>query len=140
MAGRKPGQTSKRIAAAARRNGIAGGDHGAKGGRPAGVLPPAMMARLGSAPVGEPLKLARWFSNALALLSEARMSGIAGIDELAKEIRANASASGRVIPHDIIFEAHQAVRNDDDAMEADGGPGEFERQRDPGQPAARCEG
>lgn len=100
-------------------------------GRKAGSLPPDLAAHLVDVAtvIGSPIKLARWYTVALALLSAARLRGlnVKAIDKLAKEIRANATAAGKVIPHDIQFSAAQLIRHDEDEMKRDKGPDEEER-------------
>lgn len=99
-------------------------------GRKAGSLPPDLAEKLAEIPpVDNPLHLARWYTTALALLSAARLRGgkVSAIDKLAKEIRANAAAAGKVIPHDIQFAAARILSDDEDELASDGGPEEEER-------------
>jgi hypothetical protein len=91
-----------------------------------------MLAQLGPAPIGNPIKLARWYTSALGLLTQLRLEGARHVDRLAAEVRANAGAAGRVIPHDIIFTAARMVRDDGDDLADDGGPVEEEVDRAPG--------
>jgi len=125
--GRKPGFTTPAIAEAARRN-------GAK--RVCSKLAAELLEQIGAPPVDSPIKLARWYTTILAHLSWNRLKGIAGTDVLAEEIRANASASGRVLPHDIVFTAARVVQEDDDELAADGGP--VEVVRNPHKKATRA--
>lgn len=102
-------------------------ENGKKGGRPVDSgtqLPREMLAQLGPAPIGNPIKLARWYTSALALLTQRRLAGHTRIDKLAQEVRANAAAAAKVLPHDIIFSAAKVVRDDEDELAADGGPEE----------------
>lgn len=75
--------------------------------------------------------IARWLMDVLTLLSMARLRGdnVGPIDKLAREIRANAAAIGRVIPHDIMFKAAALLKADEEAMASDVGPEEEERRR-----------
>jgi hypothetical protein len=100
-----------------------------------------MLAALGPAPIGNPIRLARWYTSALGLLTQLRLAGTSGIDSLANEIRLNASAAGRVLPHDIVFSAARVVREDEDDLAADGGPEELEIEREAAAPrAVRADG
>lgn len=83
-------------------------------GRPRSALPQEILDRLGPAPIGQPLKLARWFTNAIALLTEGVIAGKPW-GTMLETVRASAGAAGRVLPHDVIFEAQR--RLDADARE-----------------------
>ena len=114
--------------ARARSSGRGGRRKGA--GRKAGALPQELLDRLGPdglvPPTDDPLGQARWYTNVLGLLSSARLQGISvtAIDKLAKEIRANAGAAGKVIPQDIMFTAGKLLRDDEDDLASDDSPDE----------------
>ncbi len=106
-------------------------------GRKASKLPPQLRERLGDAPLGQPLKLARWFTDAIALLTQLVMEG-EPFGEMLATVRASAGAAGRVLPTDIIYEANRRLNNDaKDLAKNAGGPqpvkreeaGNAERQR-----------
>lgn len=80
-------------------------------GRKRSALPPELAAKLGDAPLGQPLKLARWFTDAIAILTQLVLEG-KPYGELLATVRASAGAAGRVIPVDIIFEAHRILNAD----------------------------
>lgn len=80
-------------------------------GRKASRLPPKLAAMLGPAPLGQPLKLARWFTDAIAILTQLVMEG-EPYSEMLATVRASAGAAGRIIPTDIIFEAHRLLNAD----------------------------
>jgi hypothetical protein len=100
--------------------------NGQKGGRPPAALAPELLRKLGPAPINDPIGQARWFSNALTLLTQLRLEGHPNIDSLADQVRKSATAAGKVIPHDIQFEAARVLRSDEDELAADGGPDEEE--------------
>lgn len=114
--GRKPGQTSPAIAAAARRNGEAGAEHGAKGGRPRDSLPAEVMERLGPPPSG-PLDLARWNQRMLAEVAVLLMAGTIG-HELADKLRALAATISKALPTDILVEVERLLRVDEKGQKA----------------------
>ncbi len=93
----------------ARRSKRGGARKGA--GRPASKLPPELRDLLGSAPLGKPLALARWFTDAIAILTQLVMEG-EPFGEMLATVRASAGAAGRVIPTDIIYEANRLLAND----------------------------
>jgi hypothetical protein len=80
-------------------------------GRKKSKLPPELQAALGPAPLGQPLKLARWFTDAIAILTQLVMEG-EPYSEMLATVRASAGAAGRVIPTDIIFEANRLLSAD----------------------------
>lgn len=80
-------------------------------GRKQSALPPELAAALGNAPLGQPLKLARWFTDAIAILTQLVLEG-KPFGELLATVRASAGAAGRVIPMDIMFEAHRILNAD----------------------------
>lgn len=123
------GRASPKKAAAARRN-------GKLGGRPAGELPEHLTKMLTDAPVNEPLKQAGWGANVLLLLTQARLEGHPGIDSLAKEVRANLAVIAKLQPHDILFAAARALKEEQDGRNADDGPTEEELDGDDGSPGA----
>lgn len=122
---------SARRRAGARSPGRGGARRGA--GRKAGVLPPDLARRKPDLPpLDRPdtqILLSRYWTVILALLTEARLrgEGVGAIDELAREIRANAAAAGKVIPHDAIFSAAKLLKDDDDELGADESPDEEDR-------------
>lgn len=109
------GKSSPANTAAARKN-------GAKGGRPKSKFPAAVLKRIGPPPINKPLKLARWWTEVLSEMTWLQINGKPGLDSLAKEIRSAAAAAGRVLPHDIQFEAARLIQLDTDEMDADAGP------------------
>jgi hypothetical protein len=115
------GVSTARSRAASKKNGAAGAKHGKKGGRPRGRLVETLYERLGEPPIDHPLKLARWWTKALALIASQQMQGVRGLDKLAREIRAGAAVAGKVLPHDIMFEAARRLNEDEDDMDADAG-------------------
>jgi hypothetical protein len=80
-------------------------------GRKRSALPPELSEALGPAPLGQPLKLARWFTDAIAILTQLVLEG-QPFGELLATVRASAGAAGRVIPTDIIFEANRLLNAD----------------------------
>lgn len=76
------------------------------------ALPRELMDRLGPPPLGQPLKLARWFTDAIAMLTQLVMEGQPYASML-ETVRASAGAAGRVLPHDIIYEANKRLRDDE---------------------------
>lgn len=80
-------------------------------GRKRSALPPELREALGPAPLGQPLKLARWFTDAIAILTQLVLEG-QPFGELLATVRASAGAAGRVIPTDIIFEANRLLNAD----------------------------
>jgi hypothetical protein len=84
-------------------------------GRPRSALPADVAKKLGPAPLGQPLKLARWFTDAIAILTQLVMEGRPYITML-ETVRASAGAAGRVIPHDIMYQAHAILKADADNM------------------------
>jgi hypothetical protein len=122
--GRPKGSTSLIAAVASRKN-------GKKGGRPQGALPADMLKRLGPAPIDSALQQTRWYTTALAMLSELQLGGARGINSLADEIRKNVGAASRIMPHDILFSAAKKVRDDEDDLAEEGGPEDDEIERDP---------
>lgn len=103
--GRRPGQTSRKIAAASRKV-------GKLGGRPRSELADVELKQIGIAPLGDPLKLARWFTDAIALLTQFCLEG-KPYRELLALVRASAASSGKTIPHDIMFQAAKLLRDDE---------------------------
>ena len=88
--------------------------HGGKrkgAGRKRSALPAELAEKLGDAPLGQPLKLARWFTDAIAILTQLVLEG-KPYAELLATVRASAGAAGRIIPTDIIFEANRLLNAD----------------------------
>lgn len=99
-------------------------------GRKQSRLPPALAAKLGSAPLGQPLKLARWFTDAIAALTQLVMEGETGYQKMLETVRASAGAAGRVIPHDILYEAHRILDADSkDVTKGAGGAQPVKRKK-----------
>ncbi|MDQ3276643.1 MAG: hypothetical protein M3Q39_16835 [Actinomycetota bacterium] len=120
-------------AAAARKN-------GAKGGRPAGALPPDLQTLLGSPPMDDPLKQTGWAANVLLLLTRARLEGHPDIDSLAREVRANFGVMAKLIPHDLLFKAQRALQEEQEGRDVDDGPTEEVVDGDDGSsPALRSD-
>lgn len=88
-----------------------------------------MLKRLGPAPIGEPLKLARWFTNAIALLTELVLQGKPFKTQL-EMVRASSGAAGRVLPHDVIFEAQRRLDADARDMKDAGAGGRVVARKD----------
>jgi hypothetical protein len=86
-----------------------------KGGRPRSAIPPELVEQLGPPPLGQPLKLARWYQDAIASLTWLVAQG-RPFAKLLETWRASASAAGRVLPHDILFEAARILRDDENTM------------------------
>jgi hypothetical protein len=89
------------------------------GGRPRSRLPDELAAQLGPAPLNQPLALARWFTNAIAILTQLVLEG-KPFTSMLETVRASAGAAGRVIPHDIVFEAHRILKADGDFLKSSG--------------------
>lgn len=97
--------------------------HGGKrkgSGRKVSKLPPEILDQLGSIPIGDPLGQARWWTNAIGILTLGVLEGKAW-KELLETVRASAGAAGRVLPHDIVFEAARILQQDDKNMKGTGG-------------------
>lgn len=105
--------------------------HGGKrkgGGRKTSALPPELADKLGPAPLGQPLKLARWFTDAIAVLTQLVMEG-KPYGEMLATVRASAGAAGRVLPTDIIYEANRRLNADaKDVQKNAGGPESVKRE------------
>ncbi len=97
-------------------------------GRKRSALPPELAEQLGAAPLGQPLKLARWFTDAIALLTQLVMEG-KPYGEMLATVRASAGAAGRVLPTDIIYEANRRLNADaKDLAKNTGGPVPVKRE------------
>lgn len=81
---------------------------GAKMGRPKSTLPKEVLDSIGPIPIGNPLAQARWWTNAIGVLTLGVLEGQPW-KEMLETVRASAGAAGRVLPHDIIFEAARIV-------------------------------
>lgn len=96
-------------------------------GRKRSALPPELADKLGPAPLGKPLALARWFTDAIALLTQLVMEG-QPYGEMLATVRASAGAAGRVLPTDIIYEANRRLNADaKDLTKNSGGPEAVQR-------------
>jgi hypothetical protein len=126
---KKRAPASPRKAAAARRN-------GKRGGRPAGTLPERLMAMIGDAPMNNPLRASGWASNVLLLLTQARIEGHPDIDTLAREVRANFAVMSKLTPHDILYQATKALKEEEQGRNAEDGPEEEELDGVDGAPGA----
>ena len=92
-------------------------------GRKKSILPQEIFDAVGTAPVGKPLALARWYTNLIAVLTEGIVFKGEPWTKLLETVRASAGAAGRVLPHDIIFEAHRILNADaKDLAKNAGGP------------------
>ena len=104
--------------------------NGGKGGRP--KLPRDLedFAELGRAP-SHPLKLARWFQQAISICAEQAMAG-RGHPDLWREIRQSAMAAGKLIPPDVVGEALNLLRQDREELASDTAGPETESTEDGG--------
>jgi hypothetical protein len=74
--------------------------------------------------------MARYYQSILGVLTAARVHAralglsVSEIDNLAKEVRANATAAGKVIPHDVMFQAASIIRDEERELESDESPQE----------------
>lgn len=83
---------------------------------------------VGAVPVGEPLKLVRWYANLIALLTEALLSG-RPVKKHLEAARASSTASARLMPPDIIYEAQRLLDADEREVKSDGdGPALVDRK------------
>jgi hypothetical protein len=131
------GVSTPKSRAAARRNGIKGGPHGKKGGRPRGAFPAELLQEIGPPPVGKPLKLARWWTALLAQGAWLQAQGQQGIKTLMPALISAAKAAGTVLPHDIMFAAAQIVKDDQEGLEQAGrGPEVVTREETDGPRSA----
>ena len=109
--------------------------HGGKrkgAGRPRSKLPQEVLRKVGEPPIDDPLKLARWWQKAIAVMTLGVLEGEPW-KELLETVRASASAAGRVLPHDIMFEAARIVQADEKNMKGTGGATTTKReQKEPG--------
>jgi hypothetical protein len=106
--------------------------HGGKrkgAGRPKSALPPEVFARIGKAPIGSPLKLARWYQDLIAALTELCLQGEPFSKQL-ELVRASAGAAGRVLPHDIIYTAGQKLDRDEKDLGQSSGGGELTSRKE----------
>ena len=91
-------------------------------GRKRSALPAELADKLGPAPLGKPLALARWFTDAIALLTQLVMEG-QPYGEMLATVRSSAGSAGRVLPTDIIYEANRRLNADaKDLQKNTGGP------------------
>lgn len=104
--GRKSNQATAKAATKAR----GGKRKGA--GRPRSALPVEVAERIGKAPIGKPLALARWYQDMIAALTELCLEGKPFAKQL-ELVRASAGAAGRVLPHDIIYTAGERLDRDE---------------------------
>ena len=89
-------------------------------GRPRSSLPPEILSQIGAIPIGQPLAQARWWQNAIGVLTLGVLEGQPWKD-LLETVRASASAAGRVLPHDIVFEAARIIDESEREMKSTGG-------------------
>jgi hypothetical protein len=102
-----------------------------RGGRPRSTIPPELAEQLGPPPLGQPLRLARWYQDAIASLTWLVAQG-RPYAKLLETMRASAGAAGRVLPHDILFEAARILNDDANATKNTwGGPRPIKRSEDP---------
>lgn len=124
------GRSTARSRAASRKNGKAGAKHGKKGGRPAAALSSELLERLGDPPYDDTLKLIRWYSTAIAMVTRQRLAGVKGAGELAKDAKGLAAVAAKLLAPDAVFEAHRRLlENEKDLANSDGG-GELEDMED----------
>lgn len=121
---------SARARTRARSSGHGGSRRGS--GRKPAALPSELAALIPNIrdAIANPIKLARYYTTLLGLLTDVRVRGGANaksIDKLAREVRANVTAAGKIIPADIQFAAAQMLKNDDDDMKRDKGPQQEKR-------------
>lgn len=81
-------------------------------GRKVSKLPREVLDSIGPIPIGDPLGQARWWTNAIGILTLGVLEGEPW-KELLETVRASAGAAGRVLPHDIVFEAARIVNQDE---------------------------
>lgn len=101
-------------------------------GRKVSKLPRELLDQLGPIPIGDPLGQARWWTNAIGILTLGVLEGQPWKD-LLETVRASAGAAGRVLPHDIMFEAARIVQQDEKNMKGTGGAVPTKRSEDVGQ-------
>lgn len=89
-------------------------------GRPRSSLPKAILDQIGPIPIGQPLAQARWWQNAIGVLTLGVLEGEPWKD-LLETVRASAGAAGRVLPHDIVFEAARILDDADRDLKSTGG-------------------
>lgn len=95
--------------------------NGQKGGRPRDDRHMEDFDRLGPAPIGKPLALARWVQNVLAIDLERQIQG-RDHHETSVGLRSTSIAIFRGIPADITFEAERLILADGQDLEAEDGP------------------
>jgi hypothetical protein len=89
-------------------------------GRKAAKLDADLLERIGPAPL-KAFDQARWYTNAIAILTEAVMHGRGPrARKMLQMIRESSAAAARVLPHDIIFEAARLLNQDEAALKASG--------------------
>lgn len=88
-------------------------------GRPRSKLPDQVINQIGSIPIGDPLGQARWYTNAIGVLTLGVLCGEPWKD-LLETVRASAGAAGRVLPHDIVFEAARILEEGERDMKNTG--------------------
>lgn len=94
--------------------------HGGKrpgAGRKRGVFPREILDEIGPPPFASPLKMARWYQQALAAASWLFMQGQLPAATLDK-IRAACGTGSKMIPDDIKFEVERLLKAEDDARGA----------------------
>lgn len=87
------------------------GVHNGKRGRKRSALPPALLSKLGPIPIGKPLKQARWWQDAIGVVTLGVLEGQPW-RKLLEQVRASAHAVGRSLSHEIVFEAARVVEED----------------------------
>jgi hypothetical protein len=100
--------------------------HGGKrknAGRPRSVLPEELVKRIGKAPLGKPLRMARWYQDLIAALTELCVLEGRQFTKQLELVRASAGAAGRVLPHDIIYTAGERLDRDERDMGQSAGGG-----------------
>lgn len=72
-------------------------------GRPRFALPPEVRARLGPAPLGDPLRVVRWWSDVITILGELRLDGIIAGSKagLIADLKGLATVQAKLMPDDI---------------------------------------
>lgn len=98
-------------------------------GRPKSKLPQEVLDTIGPIPIGNPLKQARWWTDAIGVLTLGVLEGEPW-KELLETVRASAGAAGRVLPHDIVFEAARIIDADSNAMKNTGAVAPTKRESD----------
>lgn len=107
--------------------------HGGKrpgAGRKRSALDDDLLARLGEPPIGKPLKLARWYQDAISILTHELLKG-RNVKKLLEAVRQSSAAAARVLPHDIMYQAQKILESDErELKDASAGAAVVDRKGD----------